>query len=138
MSTEVEQRVRRALAGRAAQITPERLRPALPPTATTARRSWLAWWRPLLVVAAVLVGAVFAVRGEHDAPLRRVPDQPAATVPSPPAPEPTASSAPSASPAAVPEPTSTPAGPPPGPVEGAPTGLPSGPVATPTAPMASP
>ncbi|MET8149484.1 hypothetical protein ACIBSW_15565 [Actinoplanes sp. NPDC049668] len=133
MSTEVEERVRRALAGRAAQITPERLRPEPPPTATAARPSWRPWWRPLLAVAAVLVAAFFAVRGEHDAPPRPVPQQPAATVPSPslPAPEPTSSPAPS--PAGVPVPASAPAALPSGAVSG-----PPGPIEVPGRPMASP
>jgi len=83
MSTDVEERVRRALAGRAAQITPGRLRPAMPPTAAPGRRRWLPGWRSLLVVAAVLVAVVFVVRRPGDVPPPQVPNAPAVTVPSP-------------------------------------------------------
>jgi len=83
MSTNVEERMRRALSARAGQITPGRLQPAVPPTAAPARRSWLPWWRSLLVVAAVLVAVVFAVRRPGDDPAPQVPNAPAVTVPSP-------------------------------------------------------
>jgi hypothetical protein len=82
MSTDTEERVRRALAARAAQVTPERLQPAVPPTATVARRSWRPWWRTLLVTAAVLVAVVISVRRPGDPPPRPLPNPPAATVPS--------------------------------------------------------
>ena len=83
MSTNVEERTRRALSARAGQITPDRLQPAVPPTAAPVRRSWLPWWRSLLVVAAVLVAVVFVVRRPGDAPAPQVPNAPAVTVPSP-------------------------------------------------------
>ena len=90
MSTEVEERVRRALAARAGQITPDRLQPAVPPTAAPARRSWRSSWLTLLIaVATVLVGVVLLVRPPGGDPQPRLPDAPAATVPTP---EPTPSS----------------------------------------------
>jgi hypothetical protein len=143
MSAEVEERVRRALAGRAAAITPERLQPAVPPTATAVRRSWHTWWRPLLAVATVLAAAVFAVRLEHEPPPRPAPNPPAATVPSTPAPRPTVSPTPSAAPTALPVPTSArqPAGPARVPTRPRVTpsdGSPPGPRAAPTAPATSP
>ncbi|RSM72100.1 hypothetical protein DMB66_05680 [Actinoplanes sp. ATCC 53533] len=83
MSTDVEERVRRALSARAGQVTPDRLQPAAPPTAAPVRRSWLPWWRSLLVVAVVLVAVVFVVGRPGDAPPPQVPNAPAGTVPSP-------------------------------------------------------
>jgi hypothetical protein len=94
MSTDVEARVRRALAGRAAQITPERLQPAVPPTAVPSRPFWRPWWRSLLVVAAVVVAVVFSVRPQHDSPPVPIPQPPAATVPASPEPSPAVSPSP--------------------------------------------
>lgn len=141
MSAEVEERVRRALAGRAAAITPERLQPAVPPTVTAVRRSWRPWWRSLLVVAAVLAAAVFAVRREYEPPLRPTPNPPAATVPSTPAPQPTVSPRPSATPTALPTRARVPAGPakaPAGPLVTPSAGSSPRPRAVPTGPAASP
>jgi hypothetical protein len=104
MSTQVEERVRRALAARAGQITPDRLQPAVPPTAAPARRSWRSSWLTLLVAAAaVLVGVVLLVRPPGGDPQPRLPDAPAATVPTP---EPTPSST-GAPESAVPSPVAT-------------------------------
>ena len=98
MSTDLEDRVRRALSARAGQITPGSLQPAVPPTAAApARRSWRPRWRSLLVVAAVVVAVVFSVRRPAGDPPLPVPNAPAATVPSP-------SFAPSPSPTSVSEP----------------------------------
>ncbi|MCA2216693.1 hypothetical protein [Jidongwangia harbinensis] len=85
MSTDVEDRLRRALRARAGQITADRLQPAVPPTATAVPRSWRRWWVPL-VVAAALAAVFFAVRPDGTLP-RPVPNPPAVPVPSePPAP----------------------------------------------------
>lgn len=92
MSTELEDRVRQALSARAGQITPDRLQPAVPPTATPARRPRLRWWHPLLVVAAVLVTVVFAIRLPGDSP-SPLPNAPAGTVPAPSPSEPAAPTA---------------------------------------------
>ncbi len=110
MSTDVEERVRRALAARAGQITPDRLQPAVPPTVAPARRSWLPWWRSLLAVAAVLVAVVLVVRLPGDTPPSPVPNAPAATVPSP-APSSSASPTPDA-PTVTPSARNSPASPP--------------------------
>jgi hypothetical protein len=118
MSTDVEERMRRALSARAGQITPDRLQPAVPPTAAPARRSWLPRWRSLLVVAVVLVAVVFVVRRPGDAPAPQVPNAPAATVPSP-----SLSASPSApaTPTGEPLPSSTGTGKPSSPAETVPT-----------------
>ena len=128
MSTDVEERMRRALSARAGQITPDRLQPAVPPTAAPARRSWLPWWRSLLVVAAVLVAVVFAVRRPGDAPAPQVPNAPAVTVPSP-----ATSPSDPALPSAEPRPSSTPASESPSPAVTAPVPATSEPAVTATA-----
>ena len=135
MSTNVEERMRRALSARADQITPGRLQPAVPPTAAPIRRSWLPWWRSLLVVAVVLVAVVFVVRRPGDTPAPQVPNAPAVTVPS-------LSPSPSdpAPPTAEPLPSSTDPGKPPSPGSTVPIPATSEPVLTePTeAPATSP
>ncbi|MET7419840.1 hypothetical protein [Dactylosporangium sp. NPDC005555] len=62
MNAPIEERLRSALAARAARVTPEHLRPALPPTALPARRpagvlTWRAGWAAalLLLVAVTIV-----------------------------------------------------------------------------------
>ena len=147
MSVETEERVRRALAARAGQVTPDRLQPAVPPTAAPARRSWpswRSWWPSLLVVAAALVAVVWVVRLPADTP--PVPDAPAATVPSDaPAPAPTSSAGPSpSSPGsdprpAVTAPSSPDSGPGPAVTAPVPTTIASEPgVSPPTGPAATP
>jgi hypothetical protein len=80
MSADVEERVRRALAARAGQITAERLQPSAPPTSAPARRGFrLAGWRSLLVAAVVVAAAVLVMRwpGTTPSPLP-VPNPPTA------------------------------------------------------------
>jgi hypothetical protein len=131
MSTDVEDRLRRALRTRAGQVTPEQLQPALPPTATAARRSWRPWWRSLVVVAAALVAVVLAVRPDA-APPRPAPNPPAATVP----PSPTSTNspapiAPNGPPSPAKSPTTTA-----GSTETAPSSVVPGRLPSPTAPVA--
>jgi len=95
----VEDRLRGALAARAAQITVDRLQPALPPTVAGTARSRVGWLVPLLAGAAavaLLFTMMLGNRPSGDAP---------ATVPSPgvssspvPSPAPSSTPAPSASP----------------------------------------
>jgi hypothetical protein len=51
-SNEIEDRLRRALAARAEQVTPASLRPAEPPSVKRPR--WIIWGTPILATAAVL------------------------------------------------------------------------------------
>ena len=62
MTVDVEGRLRRALAGRAARVTPERLRPAVPPTALPVRRSVPLFVRRAGLVAALLLLGLFHPR----------------------------------------------------------------------------
>jgi len=101
MSVDVERAVRDALAARAAQITPERLQPAVPPTAMAARRSASSiagrvGWLLVAGAAVLLVAVVFALRPAAPGPARPVPEQPAGTV------------TPSVSPSAEPYPRASP------------------------------
>jgi len=115
MSVDVEERLRRALAARAAVVTPQRLQPALPPTAApAARRSRRLFWWPLLAGAVALVTVFLSVRGPAEKPSHPIPNPPAATVPSespavspskPTRPSPSKSPAPSASRPADPSPS---------------------------------
>jgi hypothetical protein len=129
MTTEIEERLRRALGAKAGQITPDRLQPAVPPTAAPRRRSWrLRWWP--LVAAAGLVAVVVAVRLPGDTPPRPVPNPPAATVPTP---------GPSLSPAPTGDPSPTGSGPTsPRPTGLDPTGTSTRPTVAPTPPAATP
>jgi len=90
MSSDLEDRVRRALDARARQITPERLRPALPPTATApARWSWPPSWRSVLLTAATAAVAVL-VFWRPDIRPDPAPGPPAGPIPSAPSPTPSA------------------------------------------------
>ena len=95
MSIDVERALRDALAARAAQVTPERLQPAVPPTAMPARRSASSFagrfgWLLATGAAALLVARVVAVHPLGTRPARPGPDRPASSV----APSPSTSSAP--------------------------------------------
>jgi hypothetical protein len=119
MGIDVETRLRGALAARAAQVTPERLGPAAPPTLVPAHhRPALPLpgrWRRLLVagaVAVVLAAGIVAVRlAGGDAP-DPGPQQPV-IVPSVVSPAPSAT--PSPTPLASPVPSRLPPGPSPSP-----------------------
>jgi hypothetical protein len=118
--TELEQRLRGALAARAAQITQDNLGFGVPPTATArkprSRRWW--WWLAAPAAAAVVLGFAGLVSGPRE-PAPVLPGQPpAVTEPTPspsytpipvtPAPsEPESPSSPGKSPIGSPEPTST-------------------------------
>jgi hypothetical protein len=83
MSVDVEERLRRALAARAAAVTPQRLQPAMPPTAApAARRARRRVWWPRLAGAVALVTVFLSVRGPAEKPSHPIPNPPAATVPS--------------------------------------------------------
>ena len=124
MTTDLEDRLRRALEARAAQVTPALLQPADPPTATAGHRWRRRWWQPVLVAAA-LVAVVFAIRPDHrpaPVPVPPVAPGPSATatpVPSPSTARPTiTASAEPASPLPEGNVTRTPAGAPPVPEPG--------------------
>jgi hypothetical protein len=98
MSVDVERALRRALAARAAQITPERLQPAVPPTAMPARRSASSFagrfrWLVVTGVAVLLVAVAVAVHPPGLGPKHPVPERPASSVR--PSPSPSASVSPS-------------------------------------------
>jgi hypothetical protein len=86
----VEDRLRGALAARAAQITADRLQPALPPTVAVAGRRRVAWLVPLLAGAAavaLLFTIVLGNRPAGEAPAT-VPSPAVSSSPAPPAPAP--------------------------------------------------
>jgi hypothetical protein len=115
MGIDVETRLRRALAARAARVTPDRLRPAAPPTLVPAHhRPALPLpgrWRRLLVagsVAVVLAAGIVAVRLAGGVAPDPRPQQPV-IVPSVVSPAPSAP--PSPAPLASPVPSRLPPGP---------------------------
>ncbi|MEV4141506.1 hypothetical protein AB0J72_56280 [Dactylosporangium sp. NPDC049742] len=106
MNTDLEQRLRSALAAQATRVTPDRLRPALPPTALPARSPApmllrrAAWAAATLLLVAV---AVITLRPTGPAPQHPtvVPPSPSSSSnpPSPvPSPAPSTSTPPSPSP----------------------------------------
>ncbi|MGI5184455.1 hypothetical protein ACQEVZ_50200 [Dactylosporangium sp. CA-152071] len=106
MNTDLEQRLRSALAAQATRVTPDRLRPALPPTALPARSPASVLLRRAAWVAATLLlvaAAVITLRPTGPAPQHPtvVPPSPSSSS-NPPSPVPSTSSPPSPSPSRSP------------------------------------
>ncbi|GGM26267.1 hypothetical protein ACFFX1_16675 [Dactylosporangium sucinum] len=104
MNVDIDGRLRRALAAQAARVTPERLRPAVPPTALLARRPASRFLRRAGWVAAMLLPVAVTIVTLR--PTGSEPQQPPTRV----TPSPSGSSlAPSSSPPPSPSPSPSPA-----------------------------